>query len=67
MYIVKKGQNIMKNKENKENKENKIIKEKNKVDKKQIVSKIFAFIMLILMIFASCSTCIYYVVSTVQK
>lgn len=58
MYIVKKGQNIMKNKEN---------KEKNKVDKKQIVSKIFAFIMLILMIFASCSTCIYYVVSTVQK
>lgn len=61
MYIVKKGQNIMKNKENK------IIKEKNKVDKKQIVSKIFAFIMLILMIFASCSTCIYYVVSTVQK
>jgi len=64
MYIVKKGQNIMKNKENKENK---IIKEKNKVDKKQIVSKIFAFIMLILMIFASCSTCIYYVVSTVQK
>ena len=64
MYIVKKGQNIMKNKENKENK---VIKEKNKVDKKQIVSKIFAFIMLILMIFASCSTCIYYVVSTVQK
>ena len=48
----------MKNKEN---------KEKNKVDKKQIVSKIFAFIMLILMIFASCSTCIYYVVSNIQK
>lgn len=67
MYIVKKGQNIMKNKENKDNKENKIIKEKNKIDKRQVATKIFAFIMLILMIFASCSTCIYYVVSTVQK
>lgn len=49
------------------NKEKKVIKEKNKIDKKQIVSKIFAFVMLILMVFASCSTCIYYVVSTIQK
>lgn len=49
------------------NKEEKIIKEKNKVDKKQVVSKIFAFVMLVLMIFASCSTCIYYVVSNIQK
>ncbi len=49
------------------NKENKVIKEKNKVDKKQIISKIFAFVMLILMVFASCSTCIYYVVSNIQK
>ena len=49
------------------NKENKVIKEKSKSDKKQLVSKNFAFIMLIIMIFASCSTCIYYVVSTVQK
>ena len=36
-------------------------------DKKQVVSKIFAFIMLLLMVFASCSTCIYYVVATIQK
>ena len=49
------------------NKEKKVIKEKNKVDKKQIISKIFAFVMLILMVFASCSTCIYYVVSNIQK
>ena len=49
------------------NKENKVIKEKNNVDKKQIISKIFAFVMLILMVFASCSTCIYYVVSNIQK
>ena len=51
----------------KNNKENKVIKEKNKIDKKQIATKIFAFVMLVLMLFASCSTCIYYVVSTVQK
>ena len=60
----------MKNKENKinkENKANKVIKEKNKTDKKQIATKIFAFVMLMLMLFASCSTCIYYVVSTIQK
>ena len=49
------------------NKENKVIKEKSKSDKKQVVSKIFAFIMLLLMVFASCSTCIYYVVATIQK
>ena len=46
---------------------NKVIKEKSKSDKKQVVSKIFAFIMLLLMVFASCSTCIYYVVATIQK
>ena len=46
------------------NKENKVIKEKSKSDKKQVVSKIFAFIMLLLMVFASC---IYYVVATIQK
>ena len=49
------------------NKENKVIKEKSKSDKKQVVSQIFAFIMLLLMVFASCSTCIYYVVATIQK
>ena len=49
------------------NKENKVIKEKSKWDKIQEVSKIFAFIMLLLMVFASCSTCIYYVVATIQK
>ena len=48
------------------NKENKVIKEKNKVDKKQIISKIFAFVMLILMVFASCSTCIYFVVQNIK-
>ncbi len=52
---------------NKENKENKVIKEKNKIDKRQVATKIFAFVMLILMLFASCSTCIYYVVTTIQK
>ena len=51
----------------KNNKENKVIKEKNKIDKKQIATKIFAFVMLVLMLFASCSTCIYYVVATIQK
>ncbi len=49
------------------NKENKVIKEKSKSDKKQVATKIFAFIMLLLMVFASCSTCIYYVVATIQK
>lgn len=43
------------------------IKEKNKTDKKQIFSKIFALVMLILMVFASCSTCIYYLVTNIQK
>jgi hypothetical protein len=64
MYIFRKGLIMMKNKENKENK---VIKEKNKIDKRQVATKIFAFVMLILMLFASCSTCIYYVVTTIQK
>ncbi len=48
----------------KKNKEQKI---KNKADKKQIITRVLACVMLVLMVLASCSTCIYYVVSSIQK
>ena len=38
-------------------------KEKNKIDKKQIFSKIMAGILLSAMVLASCSTLIYYIIS----
>lgn len=46
------------------NKEEKI---KNKVSKRKIFGKIMAFVLLSAMVLASCSTCIYYVVSAVTK
>ena len=41
-------------------------KVKVKIDKGKIVSKIMAVFLLVLMILASCSTCIYFVVSSVK-
>ena len=41
-------------------------KEKVKIDKSKIVSKIMAVFLLVLMIMASCSTCIYFVVTSVK-
>ena len=46
------------------NKEEKV---KNKISGKKIFGKLMAAFMLIAMILASCSTCIYYVVSAVTK
>ncbi len=41
-------------------------KAKIKIDKSKIASKIMAVFLLVLMILASCSTCIYFVVSSVK-
>lgn len=41
------------------------IKEKIKIDKKKIFSKAMALILLVAMVLASCSTCIYFVVSNI--
>ena len=46
------------------NKEEKV---KNKTDKKKIFGKLMAAFMLVAMVLASCSTCIYYVVAAVTK
>ena len=46
------------------NKEEKV---KNKVSKKNVLGKFIAVFMLVAMVLASCSTCIYYVVSAVTK
>lgn len=40
---------------------------KNKTSKKNILGKFIAVFMLVAMVLASCSTCIYYVVSAVTK
>ncbi len=45
--------------------ENKIKKEK--TDKRQIITRILAIIVLILLVVPSCSTFIYYLVSSLQK
>jgi len=45
---------------------NKEEKPKNKIDKKKIFGKIMAIFMLVAMILASCSTCIYYVMAAVK-
>ena len=42
-------------------------KTKNKISKRKIFGKIMAAFMLVAMVLASCSTCIYYVVSAVTK
>ena len=46
---------------------NKEEKAKNKISGKKILGKFMAVFMLVAMILASCSTCIYYVVSAVTK
>ena len=46
------------------NKEEKV---KNKIEGKKIFGKIMAGFMLVAMVLASCSTCIYYVVAAVTK
>ena len=40
---------------------------KNKISKRKIFGKLMAAFMLVAMVLASCSTCIYYVVSAVTK
>ena len=46
---------------------NKEPKVKNKIEGKKIFGKIMATFMLVAMVLASCSTCIYYVVAAVTK
>ena len=46
---------------------NKEEKAKNKVSGKKIFGKFMAVFMLVAMVLASCSTCIYYVVAAVTK
>ena len=45
---------------------NKEEKTKNKIDKKKILGKFLAAFMLVAMLIASCSTCIYYVMVAVK-
>ena len=45
------------------NKEEKV---KNKTDKKKIFGKLMAAFMLVAMVLASCSTCIYYVMAAIK-
>ena len=45
---------------------NKEEKAKNKIDKKKILGKFLAAFMLVAMLIASCSTCIYYVMAAVK-
>ena len=45
---------------------NKEEKAKNKVNKKKILGKFIAVFMLVAMLLASCSTCIYYVMAAVK-
>ena len=59
----KKGRQTMK-KDKKEKQEQ--AKVKIKIDKSRIISKIMAVFLLVLMILASCSTCIYFVVTSVK-
>ena len=42
-------------------------KVKNKISKRKIFGKLMAIFMLVAMVLASCSTCIYYVVAAVTK
>ena len=41
-------------------------KSKNKIEKRKIFGKLMAAILLVAMLLASCSTCIYYVVAAVK-
>lgn len=42
------------------------VKIKNKIDKQKIFSKVMALFLLIAMVLASCSTCIYFVVTSIK-
>lgn len=44
---------------------NKEIKEKTKIDKREVFTKLMAGALLGIMVLASCSTCIYYIVANV--
>ena len=51
----------------KEKKEKQVeIKVKNRIDKRTVLTKIMASFLLVLMVLASCSTCIYFVVSNIK-
>ena len=39
---------------------------KNKVDKKQVLTKIMAGVLLVAMVLATCSTCIYYLITNIK-
>ena len=41
-------------------------KVKNKIDKQKIFSKLMAIFLLVAMVLASCSTCIYFVVTSIK-
>lgn len=47
-------------------KKEKEVKTKNKIDKSKIFSKAMALFLLVMMVLASCSTCIYFVVSSIK-
>ena len=51
-------------KDKKENQEQ--VKVKNKIDKQRIFSKLMALVLLVAMVLASCSTCIYFVVQNIK-
>ena len=42
------------------------VKMKNKIDKQKIFSKAMALFLLVAMVLASCSTCIYFVVESIK-
>ena len=47
-------------------KKEKEVKAKNKIDKQKIFSKAMAIFLLVAMVLASCSTCIYFVVTSIK-
>lgn len=53
-------------KDKKEKQEQVKVKVKNKIDVQKIFSKAMAIFLLVLMVLASCSTCIYFVVESIK-
>ena len=53
-------------KDKKEKQEQEQVKVKNKIDKQKIFSKVMAIVLLVSMVLASCSTCIYFVVENIK-
>ncbi len=47
-------------------KKEKEVKIKNKIDKKKILTKAMALFLLVAMVLASCSTCIYFLVTNIK-